>query len=200
VALGVATVASVGLGAAATACGVPAHSRAERIDAGKVPFGLAAPSPTTTSSTIPPPDSGILTSGDITEGVTLYFPAGPHFVAVNRTLGAPLTLNAVVDALTKGPRPEDLAASARSVIGEGDVERVTSRGGVAIVQLGAKFPELPPSEQSLGVAQLVLTLTDRPGIGQVSFMLNGQPADVPRANGTLDRGPLSHDDYAALLG
>jgi len=80
------------------------------------------------------------------------------------------------------------------------VERVTARGGVAIVQLGAKFPELPPSEQSLGIAQLVLTLTDRPGIGQVSFSLNGQPTDVPRADGSLDRGPLAHDDYRTLLG
>jgi hypothetical protein len=179
-------------------CSVPRSGRAERINADDVPFGLAEAAPTTTT-TILPPDAALLLDGDFSETVTLYFAQDTRFVAVSRTLNAPLTLDAVVDALTRGPRPEDGAAITRSVIGEGDVEQVTSRGGVATVQLGAKFPELPPAEQRLGIAQLVLTLTERPGIGQVGFAVNGQPADVPRADGSLDQGPLSRDDYRTLL-
>jgi hypothetical protein len=193
--LGLVAVCLVGL--VAGACGVPDHGRAQRLNAADVPFGLAEPAPTTTSAVLSP-ESGLL-GGDLTESVTLYFAQDARFVAVDRTIGAPLTLNAVVDALTKGPLPEDDAEGTRSVIGTGDVEQVTARGGVATVTLGSKFPELPPAEQRLGIAQLVLTLTARPGIGQVGFSLNGQPADVPRADGYLDRGPLSRDDYRTLL-
>jgi hypothetical protein len=196
--VGVALAGLATLGLLATACGVPDNGGAQRINASEVPFGLAEPAPTTTTTTLALLDSGLLAGTDLSE-VTLYFAQDARFVAVTRTIGAPLTLNAVVEALTLGPLPEDGAAGTRSVIGTGDVEQVTSRGGVATVELGSKFPELPPAEQRLGIAQLVLTLTARPGIGQVSFSINGQPADVPRADGYLDRGPLSRDDYRTLL-
>ena len=187
------------IGVVTASCGVPDHSRAQRINAADVPFGLAEPAPTTTTAPFPPPDSGLLSDGEMTEAVTLYFAQDARFVAVNRAIGPPLTLNAVVDALSQGPLPQDGAEGTRSVIGTGDVEQVTSRAGVATVELGSKFPELPPAEQRLGIAQLVLTLTDRPGIGQVAFAINGQPADVPRADGYLDRGTISRDDYRTLL-
>ena len=196
-ALGLAALGLAALGLVTASCGVPDHGRVQHINATEVPFGLAEPAATTT--TTPPPDSGLLTGGDLAEAVTLYFAQDARFVAVSRPIGPPLTLNAVVAALSQGPQPEDGAEGIRSVIGNGDVEQVTSRGGVAIVELGSRFPELPPAEQRLGIAQLVLTLTARPGIGQVSFAINGQPADVPRADGYLDRGPLSRDDYRTLL-
>jgi spore germination protein GerM len=199
-AAGLAALGLAAIGLVIASCGVPDHGRAQRINAADVPFGLAEPAPTTTTTApFPPPDSGLLSDGEMTEAVTLYFAQDARFVAVNRAIGPPLTLNAVVDALSQGPLPEDGAEGTRSVIGTGDVEQVTSRAGVATVELGSKFPELPPAEQRLGIAQLVLTLTDRPGIGQVAFAINGQPADVPRADGYLDRGPISRDDYRTLL-
>ena len=197
-ALGVAIAGLAALGLLTIACGVPEHGGAQRINEADVPFGLAEPAPTTTTSSFHLGEPGLLAGGDLAD-VTLYFAQDARFVAVSRTIAAPLTLNVVVDALTRGPLPEDGAEGTRSVIGTGDVEQVTSRGGVATVELGNKFPELPPAEQRLGIAQLVLTLTARPGIGQVSFAINGQPADVPRADGYLDRGPLSRDDYRTLL-
>jgi spore germination protein GerM len=60
--------------------------------------------------------------------------------------------------------------------------------------------ELGGDEQLLAVAQLVCTLTARPGVGPVSFTLEGAPVDVPTGDGSLTSGPVSRDDYADLLG
>ena len=75
------------------------------------------------------------------------------------------------------------------------MENIRVRTGIASVELGARFRELPLSEQRLAVAQLVLTLTDRPGIGQVLFTVNEEAVEVPRLNGSIARGPVSRDDY-----
>jgi spore germination protein GerM len=51
------------------------------------------------------------------------------------------------------------------------------------------------------VAQIVLTLTSRPGIGQVLFSVDGVPTGVPRGRGDL-AGPLTpvtFDDYSSLV-
>jgi spore germination protein GerM len=49
-------------------------------------------------------------------------------------------------------------------------------------------------EQLLALGQLVFTLTDQPGIGGVEFSLEGEPVDVPLADGTTQDGPVSRDD------
>src|SRR4051812_36017225 len=97
--LSVALAALLSLGLLTTACGVPDHSGARRINEADVPFGLAEPAATTTTSPFPLGEPGLLAGGDRAE-VTLYFAQDARFVAVSRTIAAPLTLNVVVDALT----------------------------------------------------------------------------------------------------
>lgn len=176
------------------ACGVPADGSARPIDPGRIPFGLAEATSTTTT---------VAGAGDVEAGVTgqlvrLYFAADNQFVVVERTLPV-VTLERVVDALAGGPRESDGVLGARSVIGVEDIQSVTLKAGIATVSLTSRFPELPPSEQRLAVAQLVLTLTSRPGVGQVAFSLEDKSVDVPRADGSITRGNVSRDDYRALL-
>ena len=66
----------------------------------------------------------------------------------------------------------------------------------------SEYELVPPDEQLPAVAQIVLTLTQRPGIGQVSFTLDGERLRVRLGNGqTTDVAgqPVSADDYAVLL-
>jgi spore germination protein GerM len=79
------------------------------------------------------------------------------------------------------------------------VRRVALRAGTAHADLQPALSNLGGTEQLLAIAQLVCTLTHRPGVGLVSFTLDGAPVDVPRGDGSLTAGPVSRDDYADLL-
>jgi Sporulation and spore germination len=74
-------------------------------------------------------------------------------------------------------------------------------GGIATIELGSEFLNLPGPEQSLAIAQIVFTVTAVPaGIGRVRFRVNGRPIAVPLANGQPTTGSVSRDDYTSLLG
>ncbi|MDH4145999.1 MAG: GerMN domain-containing protein, partial [Acidimicrobiia bacterium] len=132
------------------------------------------------------------------ERVLLYFATESNLVEVRVQLPVPVTLARLLEALTVRP---ELAGSPnlRTVLGPEDVQSVTTLGGVATVDLGSRFSELPVAEQRLAVAQMVLTLTSQAGVGQVRFTVAGQEADVPRADGSIARSAVSRDDYATLL-
>jgi len=80
---------------------------------------------------------------------------------------------------------------------------VTVERGLATVDTDESLlSEISPIDQPLAIAQIVLTLTSRPGIGQVNFLVNGEPQAVPRGGGELAPAdqPVAYDDYATLLG
>lgn len=204
VATGLALVgAFVGLGG----CGVSTDEGFSAIAEEEIPFGLAETSSSTTgtstTTTVSEPPTSLVPSTTTTEppveGVILYFATENGLVDVFRYLERPVDFDAVVTALVAGPQPGETAAKARSIIGRDDIKQIDIRGGVATVALVEGFSNLPVQEQRLAVAQLVLTLTDRPGIGQVLFTVAGQPVDVPRADGSLARTTVSEDDYKPLL-
>jgi spore germination protein GerM len=75
--------------------------------------------------------------------------------------------------------------------------------GVATIELSPGFFEqVPPQDQLLAIGQIVLTVTEVGGIGQVLFTQGGNPLGVPRGpSGGLSDGkePLSRRDYQELL-
>jgi spore germination protein GerM len=79
------------------------------------------------------------------------------------------------------------------------VSDVSLEAGVATVDLRPTISALGSDEQLLAVAQVVCTLTGRPGVGPVAFTLDGSPVDIPRGDGSLTNEPVSRDDYAELL-
>ncbi len=76
---------------------------------------------------------------------------------------------------------------------------VELEGGIASVDVQDSIATLGGDDRRLAVAQIVYTLTARPGVGQVSFTLEGAPVDVPRADGSLVARPVSRDDHTAAL-
>jgi len=74
--------------------------------------------------------------------------------------------------------------------------------GVATIELPTGFFEqIPPEDQLLAIGQIVLTVTEVGGIGQVLFTQEGQPVGVPRKGGGFSDGnePLARRDYEELL-
>lgn len=197
---------------AATGCGIPADKNARTIDAKQVPFGLNDPSTTlstttttTTTTGVPVEPTVIVPSSTTTtipapvEYLSLYFARGDRIAEVLRPQQIRPSLNDVIAQLAEGPRPGELADTARTAIEAGDVLDVTLLLGVATVDFAAKFRELPAAEQGRSVAQIVLALTARPGVGQVRFTIEGESFDAPRADGTFAGPTVSREDYLELL-
>lgn len=172
-------------------CGVPGEDTAHVIPDDALPFGLAA---STTSTTTLAGETGLLPTG---AEVVVYFSSERGFVEMTRALTRSFSLSAVVDVIASERTEPDTGF--RSAVRPEDVRSVEVRAGVATVELDKRFLDLPTAEQGLAIAQLVLTLTSQPGVGQISFVIDDKPAQVPRADGTIAEEPVSRDDFVALL-
>ena len=154
---------------------------------GDVPFGLL-------DADAPPLFPSVPAA--VTEPVALCFVQDGALAVVSTLLDAPVTLFDVVAALAKPPQDKALRSAVSDPPLVADMRVV---GGVAQVDLLPAITSLGGDEQLIAVAQLVCTLTGRPGVGLVSFTLEGFPIDVPTGDGSLTTGPVSRDDYANLL-
>jgi hypothetical protein len=194
--------ALVGLALATSGCGVTHDKAARAID---LPFRVtdstttsttAAPPPTTaaTTSTTPRPTTTATTVP--TDLVALYFVVGDRIRLTYRNVvlasnGARLDPLGIVRELERPPPGVDTLVHT-------EVANVVVDRGRAIVALNPSFFVLSPPPQLVIVAQLVLTLTDRPGIGRVGFVdQDGQPVGVPRADGSPGDDVVA-EDYVAL--
>lgn len=176
--------------ASAAGCGVPAEDDARFEDEASVPYDLLD-APATTA----PPSSAPFTATT----VELCFVRGDRLVTANRSAPPDLTLTDSVELLAAGPNDDELADELRTAIPEDPLgARVTTASGVAHVDLAARFADTEGQRQVLAVAQIVCTLTSRPGVGQVSFTLDGEPVEVPRGDGSTTANPVSREDYRQL--
>ena len=183
-------VVSCALLAVLAACSVPAQDRARTTSDAAVPFGLLDPEAPSLAPPAPGPGA---------EQVTLCFVRDGRLVTVDTELAAPVSLRAPLDALATPPA--DAARLVRTALLDPSiVNDVRLVGGIARVDLVPAVSALPADEQLLAVAQIVCTLTGRPGIGQVSFTLEGARLAVPNVDGSLITSPVARDDYAALMG
>ena len=132
----------------------------------------------------------------------MFFVSGSRVVPIPRLLLSPASAPQVVAALVEGVPDIDEAAGLRSALPFGLSIDVSVERGVATVDLDPTFLlVVSGSEQRLAVAQIVLTLTRRAGIGQVTFTSDSQPINVPRGGGDLTAPgeSVACDDYDNLL-
>ena len=201
----VAVALGLAAGGALAGCGVTHDKAARAIE--QVPFGLS--DTTTTSTTLPaPPTEPPTTASTVaptttaapTEVVSLFYAAGNRlrsegrFVALPAS-GAKLDVPGTMRELLLGPRTDP---GLQNLVTPDLLGAVSlDRGRVAVVVTPA-FQALAPPLQLVVVGQLVLTLTDRPGVGHVAFVdVTGQAVPVPRADGSAG-DDVSADDYRAL--
>ena len=171
-------------------CSVPAQHRAQTMRDAAVPFDLLDPE---APPLVPPPP------GPASEQVTLCFVRDGRLVLVNSELATPVSLRAPLDALAAPPA--GAGPLVRTALADPSIVRdVRLVGGIARVDLVPAVSTLSGDEQLLAVAQIVCTLTGRPGVGQVSFTLEGARLAVPNVDGSLATSPVARDDYAALMG
>ena len=184
------------------ACSVPKSGPFETISNDDIPFGLNAAQTTapqlateTTVVNLDPP-------GTVYELVDLYFIRNATVTKVQRSMISPLDANGALAALTEGLIDDSTTVGLRSAIPASLEARVDVDRGVATVNATRAFlNSLSAVDQRLAIAQIVLTLTSRPGIGQVVFYVDGKAIAVPRGRGDLSGAgdAVTFDDYANII-
>jgi spore germination protein GerM len=192
-----------------SSCGVPTSSEFVQIPEANIPFELNVTSTTTTTTV--PVELDASTSGSespnavseiVNETVDLYFIIANRLVATKIQIASPATTTQVLSALVAGPPSGDAGSGLRSAIAASLQAKIdVSKGIVMIDANNFLLAGLSPIDQRLAIAQLVLTFTSRPGIGQAKFSVNGVSIAVPRGRGDLSKpgDPVSYDDYISLL-
>ncbi len=178
----------------AGACGgLEAQEDDHPLAAGEVPYDLLE-GPTTTT-TQPPPT----TTSTLPWRTNLWYIGGDRLVPAPRQLRDQPEVDQVLRLLLRGPSEDDLSL-VRSALDLGDaVVDVPPTGGQLVLDLAPDFGRRSPSEQVLGLGQLVFTVTEVPGVGRVLFRIGGTELAVPLPNGQLAQRAVSRDDYAVLV-
>jgi len=196
--------ATLALVVTAAACGVPRSGDFQRINPDDVPAVLSESTSTTAPSTTRPPFTtpttatvsttstststtiATTTTSTAAYDVQIYFVAGPdQLTAITRQLASPApgqVLSALVEGVPEGTEYQGLGTA----LPPGLDWNVSVTGGRATVDLPPEFATVTPTrDQLLAIAQIVLTLTSRPGVGQVTFESNDQPIRVTKGDGQL---------------
>lgn len=188
-------------------CSVPASSGFEGIPASEIPFDLNAPSTTavattTTTTTTLDPNQTSSVPEVVSEIVDLYFLSSNNVVKTQRNITSPATATQTLASLIAGPPNDGTSVGLRSALPRLFTATVEVVRGIATLNAASSFLDnLSPGDQKLAIAQIVLTLTSRPGIGQVLFSVDGIPIAVPRGRGDLAPAgqSVSFDDYTNLI-
>lgn len=208
-AIGVAGAAALG------GCSLGGSDSFEVIPPQEIPFGLdqAASTTTTTTTTAPPvstpedvaPPSTTTSNPSIqTEPVEVYFVSGlDRLQRQTIQLSSPVGPFQVLAVLEEEPAGEQ-SAGLRTAVPADLVIDLTIERGVAAVDLdGAVLNGLSPRDQRLAIAQIVLsTIGSIRGVGQVSFTIDGIPAEIgipPDYTLSEPGQPLAFADFAPLL-
>ena len=208
------TIICVALIAILVACGIPDNGQVSSLQT-KDLRNLGDTIPPTTTSTVPPSTIEPTTTTTIvdpattiaTDDVTLYFISGGQLKGYPRIVAKPATTNSVLSALQEGRPAGDVGVGIRSALPTKEQALIKAGNddgsGIATIELSPGFFEqIPPEDQLLAIGQIVLTVTEVGGIGQVLFTQGGSPLRVPRGpSGGLSDGtePLSRRDYQELL-
>ncbi len=195
-----------------SACGVPLDrtDRPLRKDelgykpVREIPATTTTTSTTTTTIVVPSSVPATTAPPPSTALVPLVYPLDVFWIdpfgqiVPARRLPEGSDLEKAINALRFGPFSTGAEGGLRSAIVDPTmIVDAKLAGGVVTIELGSEFLNLPGPEQSLGIAQIVFTVTPT-GIGRVRFRANGRPIAVPLANGQPTTGSVSRDDYSTL--
>lgn len=170
----------------ASACTVPSEDNAQRLPPDEVPFQLAE---TTTTST-----AGSAVSQAVAQPVKVFLVRDERLAVVNRE-ASPADPPNVLALLAQGPSQSETDAGLRTALVPNLAKIVETDGDLITIDLDGEFSALAPTEQRLALAQITFAMTQLQAISRVRFLVAGQPASVPRGDGSSTDAPVSPDDY-----
>jgi spore germination protein GerM len=178
-----ALVAAVALGA----CGVPAQDEPHRVELPRNPLTTVTARPAPTES-----HGGV--------AVVVCLTRSGRLAQTVRRLGSFPSVQQQLDNLTAGPtRAEQDNGLGTALAGFTLRARQAPSSTEVTVDITEADESNARSDEVLAYGQIVWTLTARADIDSVVFTRDNRRLEVPRADGTLSRGPLHAGDYASLV-
>jgi hypothetical protein len=176
-------------------CGVPSSGEPTTIPASEVPYGLASPTPSASSSSAEQ---------------TMLAEAGIYLVTADDVLvrsGRELPdgrletqLDGLLEQLAIGPSAQELADELTTALPpEVELEVSDVEQGTVTVDIAGPVDLPTGAESRLAVGQIVLTATSLPDVEEVRLNFQGEPIDAPLPDGELTSQPLTADDFASFL-
>ena len=190
-----------------SACGLQTDSEAVLFD--DVPYGLAETSTSTTSVLVVNTGPNIPTTTVAIDQreveVVFVRRLSRELESINIDLPTPVSSRDIIEQLTQPPA--DAEPELQTEVSERLVLNVQIDRGLATVHLSrTAINQLGSAQQRRAIAQIVLTLTlftsEAGGIGQVEFLVGGQPTSVyvPLLGANNEPGePVAWADFAQLL-
>ncbi len=187
-----------------SSCGVPSSGTYEKVTSNEIPFGLNEPQTTLpqTTTTVMDPMSAESLPAAVSEPVDLFFISNSRIIKVQRNVASPANPSQALSSLVEGPNSSPEFVGLRTALPTTFNASVDVIRGVAQVDATRAFlNSLSGLDQKLAIAQIVLTLTSRPGVGQVLFSVEGKLISVPRGRGdSVASGvAVTFDDYSSLI-
>lgn len=193
---------------AISSCGVPSTSKVIQLSPSELPSELSEQTTTTSTTTTTilidesVEDRATSLPEVLAEPIELYYISANRLVATTLTIASPATTSQVLAALIAGPPPGDNGVGLRSALPLNLNAEIQISKGILQIDTSSQFlSDLSPIDQRLAIAQIVLTFTRRPGVGQIIFTVDGESIAVPRGRGDLAKPgtAVSFDDYSSLL-
>jgi len=189
---------------ALSSCAVPSRGSYQKVASADIPFGLDAPQTTLppTTTTVSDPLSTDTLPVAVSEPIDLFFISNSRIIKVQRNVASPANPAQALSSLVEGPNSTPDFVGLRSALPTDFAASVDVIRGVARVDATRTFLNaLSGLDQKLAIAQIVLTLTSRPGVGQVLFSVDGKLISVPRGRGdSVASGvAVTFDDYSTLI-
>ena len=187
-----------------SSCAVPSSGSYQKVASADIPFGLDAPQTTLppTTTTISNPMSTDTLPVAVSEPVDLFYISNSKIIKVQRNVASPANPSQALSSLVEGPSTSPEFVGLRTALPPTFAASVDVIRGVARVDATRAFlNSLSGLDQKLAIAQIVLTLTSRPGVGQVLFSVDGKLISVPRGRGdSVASGiAVTFDDYSSLI-
>ena len=187
-----------------SSCAVPSSGSYSQVPSAEIPFGLNAPQttlPPTTTTVLEPMITDSLPVA-VSEPIDLFFISNSRIIKVQRNVASPAKPSQALSSLVEGPSTSPEFVGLRTALPTTFAATVDVIRGVARVDATRTFlHSLSGLDQKLAIAQIVLTLTSRPGVGQVLFSVDGKLISVPRGRGdSVASGvAVTFDDYSSLI-
>lgn len=187
-----------------SSCAVPSSGSYQKVASADIPFGLDTPQTTLppTTTTISDPMSTDTLPVAVSEPVDLFYISNSKIIKVQRNVASPANPSQALSSLVEGPSTSPEFVGLRTALPPTFAASVDVIRGVARVDATRAFlNSLSGLDQKLAIAQIVLTLTSRPGVGQVLFSVDGKLISVPRGRGdSVASGiAVTFDDYSSLI-
>lgn len=166
-------------------CGVTPERDARALDPNAGPYRIV-----TQDRVLPPAGS---------HRISIFLVRNGALVLIPRRIPEQPTPAAVLTALSAGPSESEKSDGLTTGLPPGtDATVRLIDGGTVTVALPQPAEANSRSDAVLAFGQIVLSLTSLPTVTGVLFEQDGQPLQVPRADGSLSTAALRRVDYAAL--